>query len=276
MFGILITAYQQVDFAEQQINYIRNQYKVLNDIPIIIVTTSEIDVGFKKLEKYKKVYVVELKNAPGSEGSKFVTKSNPPCADPPGGYWRYCYLAARILYAMQHGFWTARTLEITELVHLHTDTYWEADKEMNLVNDLINVRDEKLLFIGDVPTPVEVHKKLPPEISFCPEGMVFNLKECYQYRYGFTFDDIYKTQNSQDKLVNGKQFYCTDYMSFETLSGQYAIWCLAKQNIFGPDSKVPQIFRDKVKTRLLRTHHGKFESGLINIETHQPKGNLQL
>lgn len=42
--AILITAYKQKDLCEENILRIRNEYKLLKDCQIVIVTTSEIDI----------------------------------------------------------------------------------------------------------------------------------------------------------------------------------------------------------------------------------------
>jgi len=65
--AFVITAYKQKNLVEENILRIQNEYKTLNEAKIIIVTTSEVDVGFKALEqKYKNVIVIEYPDAPGS------------------------------------------------------------------------------------------------------------------------------------------------------------------------------------------------------------------
>ena len=73
--GFLITTYKQE--VESNIIRIRQKYQHLNKCKIIVVTTSEEDIGFKKLEqKYQDIFVIEFNNAPGSS-TNTTFKFNP-------------------------------------------------------------------------------------------------------------------------------------------------------------------------------------------------------
>ena len=66
-FCFIITAYKQLRLTEQNVLNIRNNYNHLNSCPIIIVSTSEEDIGFDSIsEKHDNIYVIKFFDAPGS------------------------------------------------------------------------------------------------------------------------------------------------------------------------------------------------------------------
>lgn len=285
-FAFLITAYKQVDLVEQNILRIRNEYKTLNNCFVIIVSTSEVDVGFAKLaDKHRNLVIIEYPNAP-SPSNKFVTKSNttltsekkfsgskaPIFDNPdifvPGGRWRYEYIAARILMSMKAGFLIADSGGINTILHLHSDSWWKSDYEDNLINDIEKVRNENLLFYGDVSEPLD-NGRWKPGFLFCPEGIVFNIDECRRFGYGFDFNEIYYDNENENGILNNKdQFFCSDFSSTEPLLSEFALWKLTGKNYYEFDV-IPKVYYDKVKVRLRRQHHGEFSSGLCNKETTQ-------
>lgn len=238
-YGFLITAYKQIELVRENINRIRNNYKILNNSDIIIVTTSEEDIGFKSLEEYENVHVIEYKNAPPMLS--------------------FCDLSKRIFNSIQFGLYMAKELEIDCVLHLHSDTYWEIHKENILFNYMNIVLDDNLLFSGDIDIHCEFNSPIPPNIHFHPEGIIFNIKECLKYGYGFTFDRIWKNDG----------FISHNICSPEALIGQYAIFCLSSENVIKSTDVIPYIYFQKIKIRNYRTYHGIFDDGLINLKTKQ-------
>ncbi len=269
-FGFLITAFQQIDLTRKNIERIRNEYKFLHNCDIIVVTTSPQDVGFDTLATdFKNVHVINFRDAPGTEGSTFVTKSNAPSQDMPGGIWRYNFLAARILYSMKKGLVKAKELGLDAILHLHSDTYWQSDKESILVAEMYNVIDDNLLFSGDCAESFERHKRIPPNMNFCPEGIIFNVGMCI--RTGFSdFEKIYEGPNKNFEFVNKDEYWCKDYVGIEIILGTWAMWRLCGKNMLDVNDEVPELFRRKVKCRSVRAHHNSFPDGLVNLPQTQP------
>lgn len=272
MFGILITAYQEIDRTENNIIRIRNKYGKYKNIPIIVITTSEIDIGFKKLEQYSDVHVIEFKNAPGSKGSNFVTKSRY-YPNVPGGEWRFKYIAARILFSMKLGIQRAAELNIKALLHLHSDTYWEEGKLDNLEIDFDRILSKNLLFIGDLSADFTRDKWLPYGTMFCPEGIVFNVDKCISTSY-YNFDKIYEGPNRDNEWINKEEFYCPDYPSIEKLLGGWAHFIFTGKSLTCYEDRVEQEYLNNVDIRSIRVNHGRFDYGLVNFPGTQPFGDI--
>jgi len=235
--GFLITAYKQKDLVIENIKRIKS-YKLFDNPQIIVVSTSEIDVGFKEIEEYENVHFIDFKHAPQmtSRGSKEFVQ--------------------RILFSMRLGLIKAKELNIEKLLHLHSDTYWDPEKEMNLYNEFLDLN--KYMLICDIckieDDLVANHKK----IHIHPEGLFFNIKECDKYGYGFNFDRIWCSEFNSNNMA-----------SPEGLLGFYAIYCLSNKVIMDFDTEIPQIYYDKIKFSMVRDYHGIFNHGLCNIKTDQ-------
>lgn len=237
--GFLITAYKQVELVEENIKRIQS-YKHLNNSKIVVVTTSEVDVGFKKLESYNNVHIIENKEVPE--------------------YTDLGTLSIRIYNSIQKGLFLLKDYDVDVCLHLHSDTYWSFDKEKKLLNYLYEVYNNNYLFSGDLDIHCEESSPLPKGVHFHPEGLIFNVSECYKYGYGFTFDKIWDDSYG---------FKSHNYKSPEALLGQYAIFLLTKENIINKSKEIPKLYFDKVKVRNKRTYHGEFNDGLVNIKTKQ-------
>ena len=272
MFGILITAYKELDRTENNIQRIRNKYGKYKDLPIIIVTTSETDVGFKNLEKYTNVYVIEFKNAPGSKGSGFVSKSRQ-FINLPGDEWRFKYIAARILFSIKLGIQKASDLKIKAVLHLHSDTYWDENKLDNLEIDFDLIINKDLLFIGDLSADFTRDKWLPYGTMFCPEGMIFNIDKCISTGY-YEFDKIYVGPNKDNEWINKEEFFCPDYPSIEKLLGGWAHFVLSGKVITKCEDELEQIYLNNINIRSVRVNHSKFDYGLVNYAGTQPLGDM--
>lgn len=236
--GFLITAYKQINLVEENIIRIKN-YKNLSDSIIVIVTTSEIDIGFKNLEKYENVFVIEYKDAVPCDGILNLTK--------------------RIFNSIQKGMYLMKDLFVDVVLHIHSDTYWDENKENILINNFNDVINNNYLFSGDIDIHCESGAPIPKDIHFHPEGLIFNMNECIKYNFVFTLGELW----------DNNEFKSHNYGSPEALIGQFAIFCLSGENIISLNQTIPEIYFSKVKIRNYRTYHGTFSDGLINLKINQ-------
>jgi hypothetical protein len=263
-FAFIITAYLQLALVEQNIQRIRNEYKFLNNSPIVVVSTAEQDPGFAQLyEKYEEVYVIRYPDAPGSTGSTFKSRPNPA-----GNYisWRHEFLPARILLSLQKGVEFCRdVIGVDKVLHIHSDTHWKASKEQNLVED-ISILD-KAMIIADTSEAEEsssqLSKILPPMMHLHPEGLMLNLSKCSDNGYAFTFDKIFDQKSG---------FESHNFGSLEALLAQYAIYCLSGKNITKYDDVLPDEYFQNIYFRCCRPYHCETEYGLINLSGTQEDG----
>jgi hypothetical protein len=265
-FGFLITAYQQTDLVEQNIQMIRHGYATLNDCHLVIVSTSEIDCGMKALEyRYPNVEVVEFKDAPGSSTCTwFERRPNP---EVPYWSWRHEFLPARILYSMQIGIKRLYSKGIKKMLHLHSDSFWSCEYEQNLVND-INLLD-RYIAIADLSLHEEdhaqCHRLVPEGLHWLPEGIMLHLEKCKAIDFGFGFNHIFDGQTD---------FYPTNFGMLERLTGSYFHYCLTGKNITTYEDHIDQTYFDSVYFRCKRTYHGDFGPiyGLVNLPGIQLDG----
>ena len=238
--GFVITAYKQLDLCNNTINMIRKDYGALRNSPIVIITTSEEDIGFKKLENINdNIFVIEYKDAPPYEPINYLGRNH-----------YGVNLSKRILISLQIGIEKLSELHTDVILHLHSDTYWQSDKIDFLVNYLKDVHENKLLFSGDLSV-LDLNSPVSNDIHFEPEGLIINVNEAT--KYGFTkFENIW-----------AGEFNTHNFGSIEAMIGQFAVWCLSKQTILSKDP-LPSIYREKVKIRSMRECHGVFDDGLVN------------
>ncbi len=262
--AFVITAYQQVNLVLRNIKRIREEYPDnFNNCPIIIVSTSETDFFTPYINLYKNVFFIHFDNAPGNDSyvgsyeSRILFKNKEP-------NWRYEFLPPRILISIQKGLEFATGLTCKYALHLHSDTFWHPKKIINLYRELIIL--ENYLFIGDLSAPNEIssckNQVLPPKMHFQPEGLLFNLEKSNEI--GFSkFENIWSDNN----------FMSHNFGSIEALISQYSIYCLTeKLNIVNSyNDKIPSIYFNVIKIRTIRTYHGKFNSGLVNLNMSQDK-----
>jgi|GEM_PF-1566924 len=244
--GFIITAYKQIDLCTNTINMIRKDYGILKTSPIIIVTTSEEDIGFKELENINdNIFVIENKDVPRCTPVNYL------------GIEHYGFnLSKRILISLQKGLDKAIELNLDVIIHLHSDTYWQSNKIDILTEYLKDVYENKLLFSGDLSL-IDVDSPITRDIHFEPEGLIINIKE--SVKCGFAkFENIW-----------AGDFNSHNYGSIEAMIGQFAVWCLSKQTILS-NEPLPKIYREKVKIRQTRPCHGIFEDGLVNQKIIQP------
>ena len=235
--GFLITAYKQKDLVIENIKRIQS-YKLFDKPKIIVVSTSEVDLGFKEIEQYENVHFIDFKDAP--KMSSRATKE----------------FVQRILFSIRLGLIKAKELNIEKILHLHSDTYWDPEKENNLYNIFLHLSNYML--ICDICIGEDASVANGKKIHIHPEGLFFNIKECYKYGYGFNFDKIWCSE-----------FNCENMASPEGLLGFYAIYCLSNKVIMDFNTEIPQIYYDKIKFLMLRDYHGIFDHGLCNIKTDQ-------
>lgn len=237
--GILITAYKQKDLTQkciERFNSFNQKFK------FVVVSTSEVDVGFKELEsKFNNVHVIEFMDAP---------------------FWKQGQdnfpLVSRILLSIKKGLELFEKLGIKKVLHLHSDTYWKIEKQYNLYK-LFDELSEYMI-IADSDSSSESSSPIPKGIHLHPEGIFFNLLECKKYGYGFTFEKA---------CSESPPFRSHNSRSIEAILGQYAIFCLSGKNILSKNDIVPDIYYKKVKINIERDYHGEFISGLVNVKTKQ-------
>lgn len=258
---ILITAYQQVKLTRENIVNFRNNFKgFASQCPIVVVTTSESDVGFKKLEdEFENVYVIEFKNSPGSSNCKWYTFKDPnnkPIS------WVHEFLPPRILMSIEKGLKMGLELGCNKVLHLHSDTSWQVSHEKNL-NDSFDMLDEYML-MGDRSIKDCNSGPLPYGLHFHPEGLFFNLKKCKEYNnYGLSYSKIFSLDSS---------FRSHNYYAPSALIGQYALWCITNQNIIDTSIDIPDEYWGNVKIIFERDYHGTFNHGITNRSGKQPVG----
>ena len=143
-FGIIITAYKQIKLCQETIINFRNNFKVLNQNPIIVVSTSEVDCGFKEFEKsFPNVYVIRF------------YKANPIERVFHDDLW----LVRRILTSIRLGFLKLDKLNVKYALHLHSDTSWNASKENVLLSYIQDVHENKS-FLVQIPDPTGTQIRL--------------------------------------------------------------------------------------------------------------------
>jgi hypothetical protein len=233
--GFIITAYKQKELVIENIKRIKS-YKLFDNPKIIVVSTSEVDIGFEEIEQYENVYFINFKDAPqmtSRAAKEFVQ---------------------RIFFSIRLGLIKAKELNIEKVLHLHSDTYWDAEKENNLYNIFLDLND--YMVMCDICSSEDMYVGMGKKIHIHPEGIFLNIQECYKYGYGFNFDKIW---NSNFNSIN--------MASPEELLGTYAIYCLSNEVITNFNTEIPQIYYDKIKFLMTREYHGIFDSGLCNIQT---------
>ncbi len=250
-FGFIITAYKQLDLVEENINRIRNRYKYLNNSVIIVVSTSEEKMGFKELEKkYENVFVIEYLNAPLQKG--FIL--------PKQGKW---FLPARILFSIRLGLLKAKKLKLGKVLHIHSDVCWDENKENNLLKIIDELNNYYVIADGCIDERrINIVKKEYPDdlVHLHPEGLFFNIDKCDKIGYGFDFDLIFS---------NDINFEMHNSDSIEAILIQFFIFCLTGKNIIKREQIVPKMIFDHIKINVMRTYHGDFEHGLINLKIKQ-------
>jgi len=237
IFGFLITAYKQKDLCEKNIENIKEMFQ--ENCKIVIVSTSEDDIVFKELEKYENVSVIEFKDAPPYEGD-------------------FCSLTKRILLSIEIGLKKLTELNVDYCLHLHSDTFWDANKKNILVDTFNDLIINDYLIIGDIDVLCDCVMAIPQNTHFHPEGLFINIKYSNEIGYSY-FSNIF----------NDSGFLSHNFCSIEALISQYAIYCLSGENILTVNTYIPIIYFEKVKINLRRGYHGVFESGLINYLTIQ-------
>jgi hypothetical protein len=249
--SILITAYKHPDLVENNIRRIRDTYTLLNNCPIVVVTTSEEDVGFYNMvKKYKDVHLIEFKDAPPYEPIWYGT------SDQIAG-WNYgISLSKRIFLSIEKGLNLIDELNSDVCLHLHSDSFWETGKEKILYNLMKEVYDKKLLFSGDLCID-DLNSSITKNTLFQPEGLIINVETAKKYNF-----------NRLSRIWEG-DFNSNNWGSIEMLIGQFAEFCLSGILICDKNTKHSEIYEEKVKIRLTRTYHGFFENGLVNINIKQ-------
>lgn len=255
-FGVVITAYEQVELVRQNILNFRNNFssEVIKRCPIVVVsTTNKIkeSTGFEELAEIpelRPLTVLVLKNAPGNEGNLW----EPPTQEYIN--WRHKFLPGRIFYSMQKGFNVLHDMGMNTGLHLHSDTFWKPNAELQLIKEIEQLEDG-LLGIHDLcledngnyaPIGTHVH----------PEGLLWNITECK--KLGIL--DIFTCFNRDFRHYN--------WGSVESLIGCWYNYKLCGQNIMGPQDELSKRFSYYFESRMFRDYHGDWEH-LTNLSGTQ-------
>jgi hypothetical protein len=267
-FCFLITAYQQVDKTEQNIKNIRENFDKLKDSLIIVVSTSADECGFRDMvQKYDNIAFMHFERAPGNPKNDWYKAHDQEFIS-----WRQKFIPPRVLGSIEVGMSLAYQQGCETVLHIHSDTMCRGSKEDQLLLEIEFVQKNNLLFIGDLSSPCEAVKALPPMMHWNPEGMLLNLVECGTYDYGFEISrETLEYGGGFTKLFNGSEtkFRSHNYGSIEALFGQYAVYCLTGDNVLSPTDPVPEIYYQKTRARSSRPPHGDF-GFLINPGGEQP------
>lgn len=248
-FVFHISAFRQVDLTEKNILNIRNNFTELKDCPIIVTSTAPEDPGFGNLaHKYKDVYFLHFDSAPGNPHVIWKSRQTHP-------EWRIEYLPPRILLPIQHVMRFVYSCGSKFMLHLHSDSFWNPRAEDMLLHETEHLKCFKIMFRGDLSALTDDVGAIPRGTHFQPEGLLFNLEECYRWGYGFDFHEIWD---------EGSGFASHNYCALEALFGQFAAWKLTGACVTKPDDVLPHIYREKVSVRCKRIFHGEF-SHLTNL-----------
>lgn len=246
-FGILITAYENVEQVLENIKHIRKNFTYINKCSIVVISTTEKEeikqkfVNLLYTEGLQPLIVKVLYNVPGNPGVKwerpdFETAIN----------WRHRYLGGRIFKSISHGFNLLYDMDIEVGLHLHSDTFLKQSYEQTLLEEMENVQDGYLgywdLCIEDTGTGVHVH----------PEGILWHLPGCKECG----IIDIFSCFDNSD-------FKCWNFGSIEALIGSWCNYRLCNKNIGIDDRGCSQFYAD-FKVRCKRPYHGDFEH-IINL-----------
>lgn len=245
--GILITAYKHPELTERTIKSFRNDFKILNNIPIVVVTTSEIDVGFTDFEKYENVYVIEYRDVPPYKIDSHIDINMQESTDKNVGV----SLAKRIFLSIERGLTKLKELGCDVCINLHGDTYWDYNKEGMLISYFNTVYNENLLLSGDLCLE-DSNSPIPQITHWHPEGLIININESIKCE----FNKLHKIWLSN--------FITHNWGSVEGLIGQFAVYSLTGISIIDKTIPLPNEYLSKVKVRNIRNYHGKFNDGLIN------------
>jgi len=244
--GFLITAYKHLELVEQNINNIQ-QYQYLADSPIVIVTTSEEDIGFSSLEKkYKNVYVINFNNAPKYEEIGF--KNTLPLYG--------VSLAKRIFLSIEKGLKKHNDLKTDICVHLHSDSFWKKEFESNLILYCNDVYNNNILFSGDLCIE-DNSSPITNSTHFHPEGLIINISEAIKWNF-----------INLNRIWNDNTFDSHNFGSVEALIGQFAAYCVTRQLITS-NIVINDEYYKKVKARYTRPYHGEFCDGFVNLQITQ-------
>lgn len=249
--SILITAYKHPELVESNIKRIRETYNLLNNAPIVVVTTSEEDVGYYNMtKKYNNVYLIEFKDAPPYEPVWYGTSDQEPG-------WNYgISLSKRIFLSMEKGLDLISQLNSDVCLHLHSDSYWDSNKEKTLYDLMKEVHDKELLFSGDLCVD-DLTSSVTKNTLFQPEGLIININIAKTYMF-----------NKLSRIWDG-DFNSNNWGSIEMLIGQFAEFCLSGILICNKNTEHSELYKEKIKIRLVRNYHGNFENGLVNMKIKQ-------
>lgn len=254
-FGFLITAYQQLELTRDNVDRIRNQYKVLKDVPIIIVSNSQEECGFNSIvEQYENIYYLHQTDAPYNNPGYITYRDH------------YYNIIPRVFMAMQRGSEIAESIGLDIIVHIHSDTYYKPEYEQILLNTFNECKD--FMVICDLSQCMIdiIDRDTPHCLAWHPESMFINIKRCRELGYIFCFEDF----------LSGKyDFDLLNYTTIETIFGEIALNIVTGRTVKDIRSsqdrdEVLRDFQKFFKIGLTRYPHGDFPNGLVNLHGQQP------
>lgn len=245
--AFLITAYKQLEQTRQNIQNIRCNFKHLKNDTIIVITTAEEDIGFSCLQnEFDDVIVYKYRDAPGSPQCNWFTPKLLPQGNEGGGPWRFKYLTACIMTSIEKGLKLAEIIDVDSVIHSHSDTKLKASYESTFIEEINDLINNNRLWIGDCAEQFEDANRLPPKFNFCPEGIIFNVKESCRTNF-INMHDMYNDEN----------FHSIDWVGIEATMPSWAHYKLTGKNV-DRDNYDP-IFYKKVLCRKIRHFHGDWE-----------------
>ncbi len=251
-FCFIITTFRDEKLTATNVKWIRSGPKPLADAPIYIVYTYEEPLSFQD-SLGENVSVIWNWDVPPNKQCRWYT---PP--DHAFSNVRQQMLPPRILTSMGIALKFANLDGMDVALHLHSDTFFKHTSFPLLESEAQQLIDEDLLFIGDISTEDEYSQRavelLPGKLHWHPEALCINVRKAETIGYSSTMEIFLRNNGFITHHEGGS----------ECLVGQYAAWCLDKENIPLGRKDLPPIYDKSVKVRSYRSYHGEFQH-LINI-----------
>lgn len=253
-FGILITAYENVEQTLQNILHIRKNFTSINKCQIVVISTTEkqsVKEAFTNLlyrEGLQPLIVKVLDNVPGNPGCNWERPEWETAIN-----WRHRYLGGRIFKSLSVGWNLLYDLDIEIVYHLHSDSFIKPQYEPQLLNEIYDLQHDFMgiwdICIEDTGNLNHIH----------PEGMNLNIQKCRENNILDIFDCFncsYKTWNPG---------------SIEAVIGTFVNYCLCGRSV-KIDEECSQLYYQEFVVRTKRSYHGDFEH-IINLGGVQPDAN---
>jgi len=253
-FGILITAYENVEQTLQNIKHIRKNFSRINKCQIVVISTTEkpqIRQQFTNLlyhEGLQPLIVKVLDNVPGNPGVEWERPEWETAIN-----WRHRYLGGRIFKSLSVGWNILYDLGIKTCLHLHSDSFINQGYENNLLIEIENIGNAYLGYWDicneDTGGLNHIH----------PEGILIDLASCKNY--GIL--DIFE-------CFKHPAFQVWNWGSIEALIGCWFNFKIDdKAKNIGIDDVCCKRYYEVFQVRCQRMYHGVFDH-IVNLGGVQP------